>query len=299
VAPYKDYYRVLGIGRDATPDDIRRAFRKHAAQHHPDRNPGDAQAEERFKEINEAYTVLSDPEKRQVYDRYGTAGPTPGGFGGQVRPEDAERFSDFFRTLFTGGMGADAPFGARAPRETLRRSVEVDVSVDLALAFAGGPTQVRVGDRTYDVQIPRGARDGGKLRLRGVLPGGGDVVLVVRHTPHPDWRLEGDTLLVTADVPDYLCVLGGDARILTPGGSVDVRLPPNAAGRRLRLRGRGWPNGDAGAGDAIALIRPSVPRAPSEAQRALYERLRAEAATRHPATDPSAADHSAADHSAG
>ncbi len=331
MAAFKDYYQVLGIARDATEKDVRRAFRAMAAKHHPDRNRDDPGAEERFKEINEAYTVLSDPEKRKVYDAYGAGGPPHGGgfaagggfpsggfnhggttFYGNVQPEDAAGFSDFFRSLFGGGVAGspfgtggygDDPFGGAARRAPRPRAVEATLSVELERAFHGGPMSVRVDGKALEVGIPAGVRDGTKLRLRGQAPGGGDLLLVVRHAPHPRWRLDGSTLHVVADVPDHVAVLGGSVRVRTLDGDVDLTVPPGtASGRKLRLRGRGWPlatggrtdaagsHGDAGAsrgdagasrgdagasrGDAVAEIRVVVPRAPSEAQLEAYERLR-------------------------
>jgi len=308
MAAYKDYYQVLGIARDASEKDVRRAFRSLAAKHHPDRNRDDPGAEERFKEINEAYTVLSDPEKRKVYDRFGAGGPPPGGFAGggfpgggfrqggttyygNVRPEDAAGFSDFFRSLFGGGVGGapfEGGFGEDAfgpARAAARpRAVEANLSVELERAFHGGPVSVRVDGKALEVGIPPGVRDGAKLRLRGQAPGGGDLLLVVRHAPHPHWRLDGTTLHVVADVPDHVAVLGGSVRVRTLDGDVDLTIPPGtASGRKLRLRGRGWPlatgaRGEGTAatarGDALAEVRVVVPRAPSEAQREAYRRLR-------------------------
>jgi curved DNA-binding protein len=300
MAAFKDYYQVLGIPRDASEKDVRRAFRTLAAKHHPDRNRDDPGAEERFKEVNEAYTVLSDPEKRRVYDRFGSAGPTgpgayPGGFGPQgtpfttnVGPEDAAGFSDFFRSLFGGGMGegpfaggAEDPFGPRVRRVPPRpRVVEATLQVGLELAFHGGPVSVSVDGRGLEVAVPAGVRDGAKLRLRGQAPGGGDLLLIVRHAPHARWRLEGDALHVVADVPDHVAVLGGPVRVATLDGDVDLSVPPGtASGRKLRLRGRGWPLTTGGRGDAFAEVRVVVPRAPTEAQRAAYEQLRALDAT--------------------
>ena len=305
MAAFKDYYKVLGIDKSASEKDVRRAFRALAAKHHPDRNRDDPGAEERFKEINEAYTVLSDAEKRAVYDRYGSEGPRaagvpgggfqggfPGGFPGggrvytNVRPEDAAGFSDFFRSLFGGGMGEGtfgpmrgsdvggspfgAPSGARSPR-----TVEATLGVALERAFRGGPVSVRVDGRALEVTLPEGVRDGAKLRLRGQAPGGGDLVLVVRHEPHAHWRLKGDTLVGSVDVLDHVAVLGGTVRVPTLDGDVQLSVPGGtSSGRKLRLRGRGWPTGDGVHGDAIAEVRVVVPTAVSEEQRAAYERLR-------------------------
>jgi len=299
MAAFKDYYQVLGIARDASEKDVRRAFRTLAAKHHPDRNRDDPGAEERFKEINEAYTVLSDPEKRSVYDQYGSSGPPPGGgfpggfqggfgprggtFHTNVRPEDAAGFSDFFRSLFGGGMGegpfaggyAEEPFGGARGGAARARTVEATLQVELERAFHGGPVSVRIDGRGLEVTLPPGVRDGAKLRLRGQAPAGGDLVLIVRHAPHARWRLEGDTLHVTADVPDHVAVLGGPVRVRTLDGDVELSVPAGSAGgRKLRLRGRGWPTAGGARGDAVAEVRVTVPRAPSDGQREAYERLR-------------------------
>ena len=307
MAAFKDYYQVLGIDKGASEKDVRRAFRALAAKHHPDRNRDDPSAEERFKEINEAYTVLSDAEKRAVYDRYGSEGPRAGGVPGggfpgggfpgggrvytNVRPEDAAGFSDFFRSLFGGGMGEGtfgpmrggdfggspfgAPTGARPPR-----TVEATLGVALERAFHGGPVSVRVDGRALEVTLPEGVRDGAKLRLRGQAPGGGDLVLVVRHEPNAHWRLKGDTLVGSVDVPDHVAVLGGTVRVPTLDGDVQLSVPAGTtAGRKLRLRGRGWPTGAGVHGDAVAEVRVVVPTDVNDDQRAAYERLRALAET--------------------
>lgn len=302
MATFKDYYQVLGIDRGASEKDVRRAFRTLAAKHHPDRNPDDPGAEDRFKEVNEAYAVLSDAEKRAVYDRYGAEGPRAGGVPGggfpaggrvytNVRPEDAAGFSDFFRSLFGGAMGEGAfgaaregdfggsaygaPYaGASATRPP--RAVEATLGVALERAFHGGPVSVRVDGRALEVTLPAGVRDGAKLRLRGQAPGGGDLVLIVRHEPHPRWALKADTLTGTVDVPDHVAVLGGTIRVATLDGDVEMSVPAGTvAGRKLRLRGRGWPTGAGAHGDAVAEVRVVVPERASDAQRAAYEALRA------------------------
>jgi len=313
VASYKDYYQILGVSRDASEADVRKAFRKLAAKHHPDRNPGDAGAEDRFKEVNEAYTVLSDPEKRRFYDQYGSgSGPPPfppggfqGGFPGGVDPNDADGFSDFFRSLFGGGFGDFGSVrggGGRTVRFTTHggpaaaprppRRVEATLEMALAEAFTGGVRTVRIGDTSLDVTVPAGVRDGARLRLRDQAPGGGDLVLVVRHRPDPRFRLDGDDLHVRVDVADHVAVLGGQVRVPTLDGAVDMRLPPGTqTGRRLRLRERGWPVKSGGRGDALAEVRVVIPERPSAAQREVYERLRAlaEGAAR-PAGGSGAAD---------
>jgi len=299
MAEFKDYYQVLGVGREATSDEIRRAFRKLAAKHHPDRNPDDPGSEERFKEINEAYTVLSDDEKRRMYDTYGRTGNipdfargTPFGGGGQggtfytnVSPEEFAGFSDFFQSLFGGGaMGSGGgvpsdPFSfGRQTTATRPRVADAEARLDLGLldAYRGGPTKIRVGDKQLDVTVPPGVRDGVKLRLRGQAPSGGDLLLQVRHLPHPVWRLDGDHLRVPIRVPDHVAALGGSVKVPTLDGEVDLTVPAGTStGRVLRLRGQGWPQRSGGRGDLLAEVRVTVPESITDEQRKLYEKLAA------------------------
>lgn len=299
-AAYQDYYQTLGVDKHATKEEIRRAFRKLAAKHHPDRNPDDPGAEERFKKINEAYTVLADEEKRKLYDQYGTTGSVPpfaaGGGGAQYRdvsPEEFAGFSDFFQSLFGGfggtrggfqtdfGGGA-SPFAGRSmgrdpfefgqPRPA---AVEARLDVGVPDAYRGGPTTIRVGDKSLEVTLPHGVRDGAKLRLRGQAPSGGDLILHVRHLPSPTFKVEGDSVRVQLRVPDYLAALGGTVRVPTLDGDVDLTLPPgSSSGRVLRLRGQGWPSADGKRGDAFAEVNVYVPSELSPGQRELYEKLR-------------------------
>lgn len=301
MAEFKDYYKTLGVPRDADAKAIRSAFRKLAAKHHPDKNPGDAGAEERFKDVNEAYTALSDPEKRSLYDRFGHTGnvPPPGAAQGAnyrtVSPEDMEGFSDFFRSLFGGGVGGGAAgytsrgfsvggsaFGdafeqrGRVPQGP--RIVQAELVLPLEQAFHGGETTIQVESRPLEVSLPEGVRDGTKLRLRGQAPGGGDLILIVKVEKHPVFTLSGDQVRVRVDVPDYRAVLGGTVRVPTLGGDVEMTLPPGTqAGRVLRLRGQGWPRKGGGRGDELAEIRLIVPTEPSADQRKLYQQLAAAA----------------------
>lgn len=319
MAAFKDYYEVLGVGENASQEEIRRAYRKLAAKHHPDRNPGDDSAEDRFKEINEAYTALSDPEKRKVYDTYGRTGQvppqgagfggTPGGPGGarvytQVDPGDLGGFSDFFQTLFGGGSfgggtfsfggdmagdrvrsgGGQDPFGGLRGAGTHRRastprSVEAELPLDLRRAYQGGEVEITVTGRRVTVTVPAGVRDGAKLRLRGQAPSGDDLILVVRHAPHPQLRVEGDDVRAVVRVPDHVAALGGTVQAPTLDAPVEVTVPPgSSSGRVLRLRGQGWPRKGGGRGDELVELRVTVPENPSEAQKALYRQLRDRAA---------------------
>ena len=290
-AAYKDYYDVLGVTRSADQKEIRAAFRKLAARHHPDRNPGDPSAEERFKEVNEAYTVLSDAEKRSFYDQYGSegarvpfAGNAAGGFQG-MSTEDMGGFSDFFQSLFGGAMGGSGftfqqsggqgfqNFG-RQVRPVRPRSVEAGLDLDLVHAFSGGETTIEVDGNRISVNIPAGSRDGSRLRLRGQAPGGGDLILRLGLKPHPAFTLSGDNIRVNVPVPDYRAVLGGNVTVPTLSGDVIMSIPAGTtAGRVLRLRGQGWPKKDGGRGDALAVIGISVPDQPSEEQLEKYRQL--------------------------
>ncbi|MDZ7706105.1 MAG: DnaJ domain-containing protein [Trueperaceae bacterium] len=291
MAAYKDYYETLGVPRTATQAEIKSAYRKLAAKYHPDRNPDDPSAEDKFKEVGEAYTALSDPEKRKFYDQYGsTDGPPPfagGPRGGQgFDPNQAGDFSDFFQSLFGRGYGTPrdpfagmggaggSPFAdfseAQRPRD-----VRGEISVDLETAYRGGTTTVSVDGRRIEVSIPPGAREGSKLRLRGQAPGGGDLYLSVHLAEHPRFTLEGDNVRVVVDVPDYRAVLGGAVRVPTLDGDVEMTLPTDTqTGRTLRLRGRGWPKKGGGQGDELAEIRVVIPTTLSDEQRRHYEALR-------------------------
>ena len=302
MAAYKDYYDVLGVPKTAGQKEIRAAFRKKAAKLHPDRNPDDATAEEKFKEVNEAYTVLNDEEKRKFYDQFGTEGGRPPfnpgagrpGAGGSVysnvNPEDVAGFSDFFQGLFGGGgfsgggfttggystRGGD-PFADFRVQERQPRlqNAEATLSLDLTTAYHGGETTISLDGRRIDVTIPKGTRNGAKLRLKGQAPGGGDLYLVISLEPHPTFKLNGDNLHVTVDAPDYKAVLGGTVRVPTLDGEVEMTLPKNTqTGRVLRLRGQGWLKRDGTRGDELASVRVVIPSALNEAQLELYEKLR-------------------------
>lgn len=292
MAAYKDYYEILGVPRTATQAEIKSAYRKLAAKYHPDRNPEDPSAEDKFKEVGEAYAALSDPEKRKFYDQYGsTEGPPPfaggprGGPGFGFDPNQAGDFSDFFQNLFGRGYGTPrdpfagaggSPFGGFEGAQQQRpRSVEGELSIDLMTAYQGGSTPVNIDNRRIDVTIPKGAREGSKLRLRGQAPGGGDLYLTIRLAEHPRFTLDGDNVRVTVDVPDYRAVLGGAVRVPTLDGDVEMTLPADTqTGRTLRLRGRGWPKKGGGQGDELAEIRVVIPTALSDEQRRHYEALR-------------------------
>lgn len=307
---YHDYYAALGVPRDASSDDIRRAYRKLAREFHPDVNK-DPGAEDRFKELAEAYEVLRDPEKRERYDRLGAnwrAGQDVsgargfrgfdqtgfdqagfgegGGFGdGGFRVEFGEGgdFSDFFESLFggrrPGGRRAADGFGS-VPRRG--RDQEAILELSLEEAAAGGSRHLTLDGRSYDVKIPVGVRDGQRIRLAGEggpgVDGGppGDLLLRVRLAPHPRFRVEGRDLHVDLPVSPTEAALGALAPVPTLTGSVRVKVPPgSSSGRKLRLRGEGLPGTDGAKGDLFAHVQIMVPKHLSDREREAYEQLAA------------------------
>jgi curved DNA-binding protein len=267
----KDYYAILGVPRNATQEEIKRAYKRLARQYHPDVNKS-PEAEEKFKEINEAYAVLSDPEKRKIYDTYGTTTPPPppppGGY--DFSGFDVEDFSDFFQELFGGGL-----FG-RSRRPRRGRDVRAELPLTLEEAFHGGERVLEVGGKRVSVRIPPGVQDGATLRVPGMGGPGdpsGDLLLTVRLLPHPHFRLEGQDLYATLDVPAPIAVVGGKVRAMTLEGPVEVTVPPRTqAGRKLRLKGKGFP-GPTGRGDLYLEVRITIPERLTPEEEALWKKL--------------------------
>ncbi len=305
---YKDYYQILGVSRDADEQEIKRAYRRLARQYHPDVNPGDKAAEERFKEINEAYEVLSDPDKRRKYDQLGAAwrdwermGGRPGDFdwgpwvstapGGQrvyVRygtAEDLEDlfgnespFSDFFTQLF-GGLGGFA----HQARPRRGQDLEQEVEISLEEAYHGATRLLQKDGRRLQVRVPPGAATGTRIRMAGEgspgTDGGepGDLYLRVRVAPHPRFERRGDDLYTTVPVDLYTAVLGGKVQVDTLAGPVTLTIPPHTQnGQIFRLRGKGMPKlrrkGEYG--DLYARVEVQLPTRLTARQRELFEELR-------------------------
>jgi len=311
---FRDYYEVLGVPRTATADEIKRAYRQLARKHHPDLQPAAerTRAAERFKEINEAYEVLSDADKRARYDAVGSGyksgtdfTPPPGSewrtstTAGPTEWEDAADFSDFFASLFgrPAGRGGRTRRGGRdGVQVTIPGSdVEAELPVTLLDVLHGVRRRITLeGGRNLEVDIPTGVRDGTILRLAGQgergVGGGppGDLFLRMRLIPDPRYRVARDDLEMDLPLWPWQAVLGGQVKIDTPDGTVTLRVPAGTqSGRRLRLRGRGLPRADGRRGDLHAVARIVVPERPSAAERAAYEALRraAEAPTDQPARD--------------
>ena len=304
---YKDYYKIMGVERDASQEEIKRAYRKLARKYHPDVSK-EPDAEQRFQEVQEAYEVLKDPEKRAAYDQLGSGWregqdfrPPPGWDGGgfhysgNVSPEDAQAFSEFFEQLFGGGRGrrgagfggfsgfrggfADADVHARGQDQVAR------IEIPLEVAYHGGQQRVTlpVGDarepRTLDVRIPAGVTDGQHIRLSGQgSPGvgrgaSGDLYLEVRLKPHPLYRVEGRDVHIDLPIAPWEAALGATVTVPTLGGEVETRVRPGArSGQRMRLKGRGLPGSPPG--DQYLNLQIVAPEPKNEAERELYERMR-------------------------
>lgn len=259
----RDPYEVLGVARDASDDDIKKAYRKLARQHHPDRNPGDKQAENLFKEVQAAYDIVGDKQKRAQFDRFGFAGqegfpggggPFRGAGGGQgfdfqgINPED---LASIFRQF--GGMGGGDPaeaFGRRGRGGRARRhapeEVETEVTIPFLKAALGGPVTLHVDGKEITVKVPAGVEDGKKLRLGGQGPGGSDLLVKLRIDTHPYFRREGHNVIVEAPITVAEAVLGAKVDVPTlEGHHLTVKVPAGtSSGARLRLRGKGIHGGD-------------------------------------------------------
>jgi curved DNA-binding protein len=311
---YKDYYNVLGVGRGASQDEIKKAYRKLARAYHPDRNPDDKAAEAKFKELNEANEVLSDPEKRQKYDQFGSqweqyarAGGrpedfnwsqwgTPGGSTRTVSPEEfaqmfggsggAGGFSDFFETLF-GGMGRQSAggrfngFGSITQRG---QNIDHTVQVTLEEAFQGTTRMLQWEDgRSLSATIPRGVETGSRIRLSGKgAPGSGggpagNLYLNIEVIPHNRFDRQGDDLIVTVPVDLYTMLLGGKTAVSTLDKTVNLTIPAGTEnGKQFRLRGLGMPSlRHADArGDLLARVEVTLPVRLTDAEKRLFEQLR-------------------------
>jgi curved DNA-binding protein len=276
---HRDYYEVLGIPRGADDEEIRSAYRKLARKNHPDVNK-DPGAEDRFKEISEAYEVLRDPEKREKYDRLGASWKAGDDVGGASGFGGGGDFSDFFESFFGGRGGPGRGFEGFSMRGG---DQEAELEVTLEEAARGGKRKFSLADgRDFEVQIPPGVRDGQKIRLAGQggegASGGpaGDLYLRVRVKPDPRFRREGDDLLVEIPVAPWEAALGATVRVPTLGGSAKVKLPAgSSSGRRLRLKGEGMPGLGGRKGDLHASIRIVVPKRLEQRERELFEELAA------------------------
>jgi curved DNA-binding protein len=276
---FKDYYKILGVDRKATPEEIKKSYRQLARKFHPDLNKEKA-AETRFKDINEANEVLSDGEKRKAYDELGT-GPQQ---GQQFRPppnwnqqhdfraqrqntRDAD-FSDFFEELFA----------ARAKQEEARQRQTQDsharIAVSLRDSFAGATRQINLGNKTLNVKIPKGLIAGQVIRLKGQGSGqpAGDLYLEVEFAPDPLYRAEGKDLFIDLPITPWEAALGAEVKTPTPTGSIMLKVPPNSAyGKELRVKGKGIPA--AMPGDLHVRLVIVLPKGDTSKAKEIYEQM--------------------------
>ena len=306
---YHDYYKTLGLDKSATPEQIKKAYRKLARAHHPDVNPDNPAAEQKFKEANEAHEVLSDPAKRQKYDRLGAdwqryeqsagagtgrggspppgggfdwsqyAAPGSGGFGG-----DETDFSDFFGSIFGGGSAGSGGGSGRSARPGAGPDYSAELTLTLADAYAGGPRTIAVNGRSLRLTIKPGVADGQTIRLRGQggpgRAGGpaGALLITLRLVPDARYTLAGHDLTLEVPVPLYTALLGGPHTVDTLGGPVKITVQPETPnGTRLRLRGKGYPVYERPAefGDLLLRLTVQLPQHLSEQERELLRQLAA------------------------
>jgi len=301
---YKDYYKIMGVSRDASQDEIKRAYRKLARKYHPDVSK-EADAEAKFKEVGEAYEVLKDPEKRAAYDQLGAnwkAGqdfnPPPGwdqGFefhGGGFTGADSASFSDFFEELFgraAYSQGAGAQAGGYREYSARGEDAHAKVLIDLEDAYNGASRTItlkhtelgsdgrpQVKERTLNVKIPKGVKEGQHLRLSGQgSPGvgqgkAGDLYLEIAFKPHPLYRVEGKDVYLDLPVTPWEAALGAKVKVPTPTGVLDLKIPAESkGGQKLRLKGKGIPGKPAG--DFYVVLQIALPPANTEKAKAAYK----------------------------
>lgn len=296
---FKDYYAILGVSKTATPEEIKQAYRKLARKYHPDLNPENKDAEEKFKDLNEANEILSDPEKRQKYDRFGqywnqasqgeTASPRP---GSRTATEDFDRYSDFdsFINDLLGGLGNRDRSGRRTYQTTPGdfgegfRAPAPDTEAALALtfseAFHGVQKHLQLDDETIKVRIPAGAKPGSRIRIKGkgrLSPFSqqrGDLYLTIELLSHPFFRFEGDDLVCDVPIRPDEAVLGAAISVPTPNGSVRVKVPKGVrSGQSLRLRSKGWVMPKGGRSDLFAKLQIVTPKDLSPIEQEYYEKI--------------------------
>ena len=281
----RDYYEVLGVSRDASPDEIKKAYRKLAVKNHPDKNPGNAAAEEKFKEASNAYEVLSDPKKRQIYNQRGHAGVNDMGFHGFTNMEDIfSNYGDIFgRTVFGnfGDVFGDV-FSRQGPGKPQAQAsdMRIKLTVSFMEAVYGTEKQVNVRGKNITIKIPAGIKDGQTLRLQG--QGGralgsrtsGALLVTISVEPHPDFKREGLDLITQVAIPFTLAALGGKVRVPTLTGQINLTIPHGSqSGSQLRLRGQGIVDSAGRKGDLRVLVQVEIPKSLTQKQRDLLNEL--------------------------
>lgn len=321
VQNFRDYYEILGVPRDATNEEIKKVFRRLARQYHPDLNPGNKEAEEKFKDINEAYEILSDQTKRAQYDEYSShwkkgfwskqtarAKSWSDNRRGSSDDVDYGQFSDFntFIDQVLGRRkernGKNSPPPSSPPRDPFRpgttrtaytissrssrRDVEAKLTLPLEKAYQGGIERIRLEDgRSLEINMPEGMMTGQTIRLREQGLGGGDLYLKITVSPHPFFKLEGNDIAIQVPVTPSEAALGIPVEVPTLDGRVKMNIPPGVkSGQRLRLANKGYPDEQGQRGDQLVEIQIVVPKNLSSQERELYEKLH-KATAYNPRTD--------------
>ncbi|MBD2521377.1 DnaJ C-terminal domain-containing protein [Nostoc sp. FACHB-133] len=300
---FKDYYNILGVSKTATSDEIKRAYRKLARKYHPDVNPGNPEAEEKFKDINEANEVLSNPEKREKYDSFGqywkqaeVSGTPPRGSSRYADNFDQySNFDDFINDLL-GGLGDRTrtrqtyyrtstrqpddfgPFRSQAPAP----DTEAAIALSFSEAFHGVQKRLQLDDETINVRIPAGAKPGSRIRIKGKGRSSpfsqqrGDLYLTIEVLSHPFFQFLGDNLTCEVPIRPDEAVLGAQIQVPTPEGSVTLSVPKGVrSGQSLRLRGKGWMQPKGGRTDLIVKLQIVSPKELSEIEQDCYEKIQA------------------------
>ena len=296
---FKDYYATLGVPKTATPEEIKRAYRKLARKCHPDLNPGDKTAEAKFKDLNEANQVLSDPEKREKYDKFGQHWDRPGysqappPSGANVSNEDFGQYGDFDsfindllgrsgrRTANQATGGGFDDFGG-GYRQAPAPDTEAAIALTFSQAFHGVQQRLQLDDDTINVRIPAGAKPGSRIRLKGkgrpspFSQQRGDLYLTIEVLPHSFFRFEGDNLVCDMPIRPDEAVLGAEIKVPTPDGSVTMKVPKGVkSGQSLKLRGKGWTLPKGGRGDLFAKLQIVTPQDLNSIEQECYEKIQA------------------------
>jgi curved DNA-binding protein len=297
---FKDYYATLGVSKTATPEEIKRAYRKMARKLHPDLNPGDKEAEAKFKDLNEANEVLSDPAKREKYDQFGQYwdrpgyGQAPPQSGANVGTEDFAQYGDFdsFINDLLGRSGRRTATGRTATRgfddfggfrsQAPAPDTEAAIALTFSQAFHGVQQRLQLDDDTINVRIPAGATPGSRIRLKGkgrpspFTQQRGDLYLTIEVLPHTFFRFEGDNLVCDVPIRPDEAVLGAEISVPTPDGSVKMKVPKGVkSGQSLRLRGKGWTLPKGGRDDLFAKLQIVTPQELSSIEQECYEKIQA------------------------
>ena len=306
---FKDYYKILGVSKSASPEEIKKAYRKLARKYHPDLNPGDKQAEQRFKEINEAQEVLSDPAKRSKYDQYGqywqqAAAGTPPGAGMGADFSQYARFEDFINELLGRFGGMSGGMGTGSKTYTYRTGspgdfggfessfnsgfsnmpvsdTEAGITLTFSDAFYGSQQNLQLNGEMIKVRIPPGAKPGSRIRLKGKGQSNpysqqrGDLYLIVSLQPHPVFKLEGNNVVCEVPLSPEEAVLGTEIKVPTPDGNVTMKVPPGVnSGQSLRLKNKGWKSATGDRGDQIVKLKIVTPKSLTNKEKEYYEKLR-------------------------